>query len=269
MRFYAKYLIVGIVSGILCVCSNMIRNDSVNASQIIFYSALGLVDWFPAYMEQATQFFIPFLLFQILFGTYIYRHFCSAGIYFFSRKKNRESWFIREAGKLYLFVFIYICLFLLSGIISTMAVCHVHYDNTALIITVYYLLIYSMFLFAFTLMINIIAIIAGSRIGFIIAASIEILGMGFFLMLGKIITTESDIAGKYIWMLKINPAAHLVFGLHSSKIKSLNKLINLKNINFDLNESVIYFFTLSIIMIFIGIFVVKKREFIINNRETG
>lgn len=268
MRFYAKYLIVGIVSGILCIYSYMIRNDSVNASQITFYLALGLVDWFPAYMEQTTQFFIPFLLFQILFGTYIYRHFCSAGIYFFSRKKNRESWFIKETGKLYLFVLLYICLFILSGIISTMVVCHVHFDNTALIIIGYYLLIYSMFLFAFTLMINIIAIIAGSRIGFIITASVEILGIGLFLMLGKIITTEADIAGKYIWTLKANPFAHLVFGLHSSKIDRLNKLINIKNINFDLNESVIYFFTLSLIMIIIGFFVVKKREFIISNRET-
>lgn len=268
MRLYTKYLIGGIVLGVLCVCGNMIRNDNINLSQIIFCSAMGLVDYFPTYMEQALQFFIPLLLFQILYGTYIYRHFCSAGVYFFSRKEKRESWFLKEAVKLYLYVIIYSGLFLLSGVISTMIACNVHFDNLSLIMTAYYLLIYSLFLFAFTLMINIIAIAAGSRIGFIAAAVTEVLGMGFFMMLGKIITDEADIAEKYIWTLKANPFAHLVFGVHSSKINDLNEFINLKNIQFDLNESVIYFFILSLIMVAVGYLIVKKREFIINNRET-
>ena len=148
-----------------------------------------------------------------------------------------------------------------------MLVCNVHYDFTSLIITVYYLLIYSMFLFFFTLMINIVSIIAGSRIGFISAVTVEILGMSSFFMLGKIVSDEANIAGKYIWLLKSNPFANIAFGVHSSKIKSLDKLINLKGISFDLNESIVYFFVLSLIMIVLGYFVVKKHEFITNNHE--
>lgn len=267
MKIYTKYLIAGIILGILCICGNLIRNDNINMSQIILYSAMGLIEYFPSYAEQAMQFFIPLLLFQILYGTYIYRHFCSAGVYFFSRKKRRESWFLKETGKLYLYVFLYCFLFIMSGIISTVIVCNVHFDYPSLILAIYYLLIYSLYLFTFTLMINVIAIAAGSRIGFIVAASIEVLGMGFYLTLGNIISDEADIIGKYIWTLKINPFAHLIFNMHSSKLASVNNIINIKGINFDLNQSVIYFFTLSVITIFIGYFIVKKREFIINNRE--
>lgn len=44
---------------------------------------------------------LPYLLFLFLFGTYIYKHFCTAGVYVFSRCENRLKWIAKEIAQLF------------------------------------------------------------------------------------------------------------------------------------------------------------------------
>lgn len=68
-------------------------------------------------------------------------------------------------------------------------------------------------------------------------------------------------------MLKSNVIANLIFPIHSSHIQNVNKFINEKGIDFDLNFSIIYYFILSMVIIIAGAYIVEKREFISNNKE--
>ena len=69
------------------------------------------------------------------------------------------------------------------------------------------------------------------------------------------------------FLIKGNLIANLIFPFHSSKINSINNLINIKNIDFDLNYSILYYLIICIAVIVFGGYVVEKYEFIINNKE--
>lgn len=90
--------------------------------------------------------------------------------------------------------------------------------------------------------------------------------MAMYLMFGKQIQ-DDIIEGINLFMLKSNIIANLIFPVHSSHIQSVNKFINEKGIDFDLNFSIIYYVILSMIIIISGAYIVEKREFIVNNKE--
>lgn len=44
---------------------------------------------------------LPVFVFQVLFGSLLYKEFCSIGVYVFSRRVDRRGWFIRKAMQLF------------------------------------------------------------------------------------------------------------------------------------------------------------------------
>jgi hypothetical protein len=56
---------------------------------------------------------------------------------------------------------------------------------------------------------------------------------------------------------------------HSSRDKAINEYINIYNIPFDLNYSVICLLVPSILIVVIGALIIKKIDFICSNKETG
>ena len=78
---------------------------------------------------------------------------------------------------------------------------------------------------------------------------------------------DNFITEKVKFLIKGNLIANLIFPFHSSKINSINNLINIKSIDFDLNYSILYYLIICIVVIVFGGYVVEKYEFIINNKE--
>ena len=93
--------------------------------------------------------------------------------------------------------------------------------------------------------------------------------VGAYLMIGKKYITGDELISEYEWMIKINPFAHLNIKLHSSSWEIINRAINAKNIDFDLNISVALYILLAILTIFAGGVIVNKHNFIMTNQETG
>ena len=162
-----------------------------------------------------------------------------ASVYFFSRNINRIKWFLEESGKLYINTVLYLIVFNLVGISVTSLFIKVTIDEGVLLLIIYYILIHSLYLFFSTLAINVVAIISSSEIGFIVVEGIALLQMAMYLMLGKQIK-DDIIEGINLFMLKSNVIANLIFPIHSSHIQNVNKFINEKGIDFDLNFSIIY-----------------------------
>lgn len=86
-------------------------------SEIISLFEMYGTSYFVQYLPDIAHLFVSLLLFQMFFGTYIYHHFYTANIYFFSRYPKRNKWFLTETLKLYLFGCIYLFLMLISGIL--------------------------------------------------------------------------------------------------------------------------------------------------------
>lgn len=266
MKYYIKFLWVAVFCGILCVFGGMKNNISVNLSDIILCLGFNMIDYTFNAIPAITYWYMPLLLFQIFYGTYIYQRFCSASVYFFSRNCNRTGWFLKEAGKLYLFALSYLILLAGSGALVTGIFVPLTLDWEAVPLMLYYLAIHSLFLFATTLGINILAVVLTSNGGFILIEGICILGIAAFAFLDRVFQEEYII--RNFWLVKINPFSHLVFSMHSSCIPIVNDRINAKGISFDLNVSVLLYLLIAAVVIGAGCIIVNRREFIASNNET-
>lgn len=285
MNTYFKYMIVSVVTALCCYMPGEIYEESMTISQVVMNAAFGTVDIGSEYIAFISQWFLPMLVFHIIFGTYIYKKFCSASVYYFSRTENRAKWYVKEITTLYGMGICYLIAFVGTGMIVTMVKKGIRFDSAAVLIFLYYLIIYSLFLFSTTLAINLIAIKTSSVIGFGVIEGCLLAGITLFVLLGDYVEKqvlimteavpsietlqelESNILSQYNWLLKINPFAHLVFPIHSSQYSIVDLVVNQKGILFDLNESVIYYAVLSIVVLVVGYYLIKNCEFLTNEKE--
>lgn len=219
------------------------------------------------YITEMTFWYMPLLLFQILYGTFIYRHFCTAGVYFFSRKNKRVRWFLIEAAKLYLYAFAYLLIMLLCSIGMMSVLKKTVYDRGTFLLAVYYLLIHSLFLFVTTLVINLLAILFSSLAAFVITEGICMLEIGFFVFQGEY-PGEAYVLS-HPWMIHCNPVSHLILWLHESRIEAVDRLIHREDIGLDLNHSVLLYLVIAILLLCAGCVIVKKYDFVGEQRTEG
>ena len=269
MKSYIKFLSIAGVCGILSFMGTAIKNDEILLNDIIISTAFGNVEYMPYFFTNFFVAYIPLTFFHFFYGTYIYSHFCTASVYYFSRKCNRTGWFLKEVGSLYIFAVLYVIIYLGSEILCCVIFSSVQADISSLYLILYYIVLYSLFLLVVTLAINLSSILFTSNIGLMLVEVVVMLCVGAYLMLGQKYITDDSLIGKYTWMIKANPFSHLIMNLHSSSIEKINKAINVKNIDFDLNISCVVYLSLGIITILAGCIIVNKHNFIVSNQETG
>ena len=242
-----KSILIAVVLGIVYVGIGLMKIDNIKMSEILLANTMSGVEFYPQYISTFSFEYIPIFVFQILFATNIYKHFCSASIYFFSRNANRIKWYLKEVTNIYLNSIIFLTVICISEIL-------------------FIYMFTSIYLLSTTLAINIVSILFGSNIGFAIVQGIVLLSVSIFFILGNYVK-DNFITEKVKFLIKGNLIANLIFPFHSSKINSINNLINIKSIDFDLNYSILYYLIICIVVIVFGGYVVEKYEFIINNKE--
>ena len=109
---------------------------------------------------------LPFLVFQALAGISFYRHYCTASVYIFSRMPNRLRWYAKECTLLALETLLYQALVLAAAIGVAAARWTVTDVAHGLPVLLCHLLIWSLWTFAFTLGVNLLAIFVGSSTAF-------------------------------------------------------------------------------------------------------
>ena len=261
-----KSILIAVVLGIVYVGIGLMKIDNIKMSEILLANTMSGVEFNPQYISTFSFEYIPIFVFQILFATNIYKHFCSASIYFFSRNANRIKWYLKEVTNIYLNSIIFLTVICISEKLFIYMFTTIKIDDGAVIIAIYYIAIYSIYLLSTTLAINIVSILFGSNIGFAIVQGIVLLSVSIFFILGNYVK-DNFITEKVKFLIKGNLIANLIFPFHSSKINSINNLINIKSIDFDLNYSILYYLIICIVVIVFGGYVVEKYEFIINNKE--
>ena len=223
------------------------------------------------YVHQLLIWYFPLILFQILWGTYIYKHFCTASVYYFSRLQKRRGWYLAEAGKLYLLSLLYLIVLVLSTCMVAAVGDRFVIGDGDLFFLVYYLVVHSSWLFAMTLLINLISIKVGSSGGFLAVAGVQFAFIAYFVALENVLNFSDPIVSLElrVLLIKLNPLSHLILKWHSSNIENLDRYINYFQIEFPMWQSLVGMLVLVIVVLSVGIWVVQKQEFITINRETG
>lgn len=90
--------------------------NEISIANIVLDFSFASAEYYMAYITEITYWYIPILMSHFLFGTSIYKHFCSASVYYFSRTSKRKRWYCIESLKLYANILIYLTLLLGSSV---------------------------------------------------------------------------------------------------------------------------------------------------------
>ena len=284
MKYYLRFLIVPLILGVVTFISWGANVPGLPATFVLLGTAFRDAELQPSGIPNTILSYLPLLLFQIFYGTMIYRHFCTASVYYFSRKTNRVKWFLPECGKLLLYAVIYTAVLLFSAVGIVAAFGSMQWNQGFWALCIYYLVIWSFFLFFTTLAVNVLSILLTGSAAFLIVEAACFLNVLVYSVLDPISRKAAgyeppaflrpgeeipSFLGDFIWAIRPNFIANLNLSLHSHGIGVPEGLINAKNLDFGLNGSVVYFLVLSAVVLAAGCLIVAKHSFIESNKETG
>ncbi len=209
----------------------------------------------------------PEFLIESYAGIMLYRHFCTASIYVFSRYPHRVKWYLKEAGHLWGTI----CIFNMLLLAVTMLTAAVRYDlqldGAGFMLLAYHFLIHSLWIYGMALSVNLLAVYLGSSTAYALVISAQlacIVLMNLMDMLVKYCDGRLTYENALIW----NPIAHLVLGWHSSNMENINQAHAPFYMQMDLNGSLGIFFLFGAAVTFAGAFIIKKHDLLVSDLET-
>ena len=108
----------------------------------------------------------PYFLFELYIGVYLYRHFCTASVYVFSRTIHRTRWYIKECLKICGAGILYQAALIGTVIVITCCRYDVAWWGGSVLIA--HFVLYGLWLFAMVVLVNILSILLGSEGAFTI-----------------------------------------------------------------------------------------------------
>lgn len=220
---------------------------------------------------------LPSVVVEAYLGIALYRHFCTASIYIFSRCPNRGEWYWREMLEIGESIVFFQITLLFMVIVTTMFRYEVQFDGGGIGLAFYHILIQSLWMYSITFFINLLALWMGSNLSFVVVLAVQSVEIAMLSILG----TMSSYFETNIWAVKLavklNPVSHMVFGWHSSYIQSINQVLHqrlnqmliLVSETFYLEISLAVLVCINVCMLLAGFMVVRKHDLLISDAETG
>ncbi len=209
----------------------------------------------------------PEFIFELYAGIMLYRHFCTASIYIFSRYPHRVRWYIGEVCHLGGAVCIFNILLLAVTILTTASRYGLQIDSAGIVFMAYHFLIHSLWIYGMTLSVNLLAIYFGSSTAYALVISVQLVCIVLLNLMDWLVRYYG---GKlsYENVLKWNPIAHLILGWHRSNMVSVNQVLTSSDMQVDLKCSLIIFLLFGIIITSTGAFIIKEYDLLVSDLET-
>lgn len=260
---------VAILLGILESLTYYNFGLDVSFGKIVSKIAFGTVGLDSQYIPDFLYSMIPIIIFQILYGAYLYQHFCTASVYYFSRCMNRTKWFLYESVKLFFDTFLYQFVYWFFAGILTVLIHSIQINKEEFILFLITFIINIFWIFTTTLMVNILSIKTNLVTGFGIVFGWEAFCIAIYSSMESLFLSNLQDSKKnlFFFLWKWNPISQLVIKWHSSCNDKIDAMINFYSISFDLLWSVAYLIIFCIIVMVCGILVIHKIELLGNGRE--
>lgn len=210
----------------------------------------------------------PQFIFEMYAGIMLYRHFCTASVYIFSRYPHRVKWYIREVGHLGGAVCIFQLILLAVTIFTTVSRYELQIDSAGIALTTYHFFIHSLWIYAMTLSVNLLAVYFGSSMAYSFVISVQLVCTVLLNLMDWLVRYYE---GKLFYenVIKWNPIAHLVLSWHSSDMENVSQVLTSPYMQVDLKCSMVIFLLFGMIITFIGAFIIKKYDLLVSDLETG
>lgn len=262
MKIYWKYYIIPFVYGIIFSWYGTFHVEGKRKLWELMVDLGGgkIVDLNSYAIATIIEKQLPYILFIILFSTYIYRHFCSCSPYVFSRCENRGMWYMKETVKLFGFSFLYVLILILGRMCPGVLIGRFIFDPLGCKLLWHYLATMTLWLFQLTLLANTIAIRFGSSAGNLVMIGAQMAAVIALLGIQSYNLTQWDIT-RLVW----NPNTYLLLNWHVVVING-KRYFGEFPYEVPFVHGYLYFGFLCISAFIIGYLVVQKVE-IIGNRE--
>ncbi len=156
---------------------------------------------------------VPNMLVMMLLGSQMYRQFCTASVYVFSRYPNRLFWYLRSLLQLFANVCFFELTFVLSVVLAVMPRCRILFDPSGACLLGFHVLLYAGWIFGWTLLTNLLAIRLGSSRSFMTVMSIQAVCTALLALVGVLEKKEVPEAAVKLFV-RLNPVAHTVLSWH-------------------------------------------------------
>lgn len=208
---------------------------------------------------------VPVLVFQAFAGIRLYRHYCVASVYVFSRLPHRTAWYLRQVGSIATWAAAYQLVTLLAALAIAAARYDLVWDRFGLRIALLHLFLSFLWAVTTTMAVNLVAVFKGSDGAFMRIAAIQAVLVAVFAVLDRL----SEQPRLQSLIVRLNPISCLVLGWHSSKNSELSAVLASPYEGIYPVHSIIYVLTLCIIMIVVGMIIVLRHDLLVSNTETG
>ena len=269
-----KYIFLGTIFGIIFGLSYLGENqsDMILLNDIVLklsFNEFILCKSNAAYYDKIFLYLVPMLIFQLLSGTEIYSHFCTGSIYYFSKCTNKKIWTLKESAKVAVYSLINTVAILLSFLfVNYIAGKEIVLSSETICVAGYYILIFSLWNLFFSIIINVMSLKFKSHFSFSIAAGLEVLFSLTYVALQDVLYKIYDHEELSVKLIKLNPFSMLFIQWHSSKNSRINKLIDIFDISFDINKTIIILFIMVSTAELLCIRMVQKIDLLSSNKES-
>lgn len=213
-------------------------------------------------IQEAFFALFPVIVAHLIFGRRIYKFFRNCPDYYFIRKGRSASWFIKECFNIFLKVFLYEFILLVTYSATAPLICNfTSASNIEVMLSVYYVLTYSIFVTWTSILINVISMKFGSIGGFAMIESLILCMLGLYLTLGNLSGGSKEYLYDHRFYMYLNPFWHIVIGEQKSVLFDIGG-IDLLEYGFPLELSIGINFMILLIIIGIGALYTKKCDII-------
>lgn len=271
LRTYGWYVVMAAVCGIFLSCARVNPVDESIPLHTLVLQLSGSQGTFPMglYHRATLEFgflMLPFFLYQFYGGIQLYRQFCVASVYVFSRTTNRVKWYFKELwglckGLIVLQVF-------LQG--TTLLVAALRWDvvwtTEGWILLGVHVLLFTLWTLTMALGVNLLALIWGSSTGFLAVFALQA-GMLAALCTGAKLESADPALAR---LLVLDPVSRLVLGWQSGGVFGLEGVLPAEYGHvLTLSGSLLLLVLSLAAVVVLGLMVIQNKDILVSNLETG
>lgn len=271
LRRYGWYVAIAVVCGVLLSLSRINPYGGRIALQDLVLQLSGsrgdfVMGLYYGAMVDFGFLMLPFFLYQFYGGIQLYRQFCVASVYVFSRTTNRVKWYVTELwgmckGLLVLQVFLQSTTLLVAALRWDVV-----WTGEGWLLLGIHVLLFTLWTFTMALGVNLLALIWGSSTGFLMVFAIQA-GMLAALSIGQGIEPPSALLDR---LLLFNPISRLVLGWQSGDVFGLEGALPAEYGHvLTLSGSLLLVALMTAAVLVLGLVAIQKKDILVSNLETG
>lgn len=271
LRRYGWYVAIAAVCGVLLSLSRINPYGGRIALQALVLQLSGsrgdfVMGLYYSAMVDFGFLMLPFFLYQFYGGIQLYRQFCVASVYVFSRTTNWVKWYFTELwgmckGLLVLQVFLQSTTLLVAALRW-----NVVWTGEGWLLLGIHVLLFTLWTFTMALGVNLLALIWGSSTGFLAVFALQA-GMLAALCTGAKLESADPTLAR---LLVLDPISRLVLGWQSGGAFGFRgALPAVYSHVLTLSGSLLLLALMTVAVVILGLVVIEKKDILVSNLETG